>query len=134
MPTIRSTPTSRRSRVRGLALAGVVALGLVAAAPVAQAENSGARTTRAADVCPSGHFCLWAHDSFNGMFWSTANMGTRPSGIEFPHSVWNRMGTDVRTYSGPGGTGSWICWNSGAKSSTASFHAASIVTMTPTSC
>lgn len=133
MPTIHRI-SSRRTRLRGLALAGVVALSLVAVAPAAQAEGSGARVTRSSSQCEPGHFCLWSDSLHTGGFWATPAMGTRETAVTFPRSVWNRMGVAVRTYSASNGTGSWICWSSGAKSAQTGVPAVSIVTMSAKNC
>jgi len=125
--------TTRRTRRTRLALVGVLALGLSALAPVAQAEDEPI-TPMSSSQCAIGHFCIWSGTGYGGIFWSTASVGLQNTSIGVAGSVWNRMGVDVRMYSSSNGGGSIRCWQNGQSNANVAVGSASIRTMTPTTC
>jgi|SRR6478736_2291316 len=133
--------SARRARV---ALVGAVALALSAlgasalAAPASAADDDPTGpvevTGYSASQCGTGRFCLWSGTGYSGTFWSTGASGLQATSIANAGSVWNRMGVDVRTYSGSGGTGGVTCWNAGAQTATTSVGSLSVRTMSATTC
>ncbi len=136
MTTSRAASTSRPfrpSRRLRVVLAATLALGLSALASVAQADDV-VVTPYSSSQCDIGNFCLWSGTGYTGTFWQTASVGLQNTGIGTAGSVWNRMGVDVRIYSGTNGSGSIRCWQNGIANSSISVASASIRTMTPTTC
>jgi len=130
-------PTFAR-RLRA-ALVGVAALALSAlAGPAGAADDDpagpGDVTAYSASQCGTGRFCLWSGAGYSGAFWSTGTTGLQATAVAGAGSVWNRMGVDVYTYSGAGGTGSVVCWNAGTQTPTTSVGSLSVRTMGPTTC
>ncbi|QZN84846.1 peptidase inhibitor family I36 protein [Cellulomonas sp. C5510] len=126
--------TSRRTRRARFAAVAAVALALTALAPVAQADEDVSVGARSSGQCASGRFCVWSGTNYSGSFWSTASVGLQDTTVPVAGSVWNRMGVDVRMYSGTGGSGSIRCWNNGQQNGAVSVGSASIRTMTATTC
>ncbi|MEW2079997.1 peptidase inhibitor family I36 protein [Streptomyces sp. NPDC012403] len=81
------------SRLRRVLLSGAVLAGALVTlnAPAAQAHYS---------QCPSGHFCIWQHSSYEGRFFSsthdTPNVGKDMN--DRTTSVWNRTNRTVCMY------------------------------------
>ncbi|MDG9704135.1 peptidase inhibitor family I36 protein [Streptomyces sp. DH37] len=81
------------SRLRRALLSGAVLAGALVTlnAPAAQAHYS---------QCPSGHFCVWQHNSYEGRFFSsstsTPNIGDYMN--DRTTSVWNRSDRTVCMY------------------------------------
>jgi hypothetical protein len=81
------------SRLRRALLSGAVLAGALVTldAPAAQAHYS---------QCPSGHFCVWQHSSYEGRFFSnstsTLNVGSYMN--DRTTSVWNRSDRTVCMY------------------------------------
>ncbi|MCW8100331.1 peptidase inhibitor family I36 protein [Streptomyces tauricus] len=81
------------SRLRGILLSGAVLAGALVTlnVPAAQAHYS---------QCPSGHFCVWQHSSYEGRFFSgtrdTPNVGKDMN--DRTTSVWNRTNRTVCMY------------------------------------
>lgn len=80
----------KRSRLRRVLLSATLLAGALVTlnAPGAQAHYS---------QCPSGHFCIWQHSSYEGRFFSsdrdTPNVGSYMN--DRTTSYWNRSGRDV---------------------------------------
>lgn len=126
--------TSRRNRRARFAAVAALALGLTALAPVAQADEDVPVEPLSSSQCASGRFCVWSGTNYSGAFWSTASVGLQDTTVAVAGSVWNRMGVDVRMYSGTGGSGTIRCWNNGQQNGSVSVGSASIRTMTATTC
>jgi hypothetical protein len=81
------------SRLHRLLLSAAVLAGALVTlnAPAAQAHYS---------QCPSGHFCVWQHSSYEGRFFSsdrdTPNVGSYMN--DRTTSVWNRSNRTVCMY------------------------------------
>ena len=131
-----SPAPARRLRVALVGVAALALSGLAGPAGAADDDPTGPVDVAAysASQCGAGRFCLWSGTGYSGSFWSTGAAGLQATSIGSAGSVWNRMGVDVRTYSGPGGTGSATCWNAGAQNPSTSVGSLSIRTMTATTC
>ena len=131
---MESSRRARRTTRTRFAAAAALALALTALAPVAQADDDLPVEPFSSSQCASGRFCIWAGTNYSGAFWSTASVGLQDTSISVAGSVWNRMGVDVRMYSGTGGSGTIRCWNNGQQNGSVSVGSASIRTMTATTC
>ena len=89
---------------------------------------------RSTGQCSPGRFCLWSGTDFTGAFWSVGSTGTSTPVVTTARSVWNRMGIDVYTYPGAGGTGTPVCWDAGAQTGSTSVGAATVRTMGASTC
>jgi hypothetical protein len=129
-----SRPSSRGLRGRVAAVSALV-LALTGLVPtVAAADDDVVITPFSSSQCASGQFCLWSGTGYTGVFFSTGTAGTHTTGISLSGSVWNRTGVAVRAYTGTGATGVWVCYDSGAITSSTSVGSASVRTMTTSVC
>lgn len=126
--------TSSRIRRGRIAAIGAFALLFSFLTPAAQADDPVAIQPYSSSQCASGRFCLWSSASYSGSFWSIGTSGTHAVSFSPARAVWNRTGVAVRVYSGSSGTGSWICYSSGAQVSSTSIPSGSVRTMTSATC
>lgn len=77
-------------------------------------DTAGGVPPLALSQCASGAFCVWSGASGTGTFTSTTSTTSRDLGFSPVLSVWNRSSNAARIYSGPGGTGTSVCYAPGA--------------------
>lgn len=118
-------------RRRG-SFAATLALALVglAASPSAADEVSPASSSQ----CPASSFCLWSGAGFSGQEIGTTSTTATAVPFAWTLSVWNRSSYAARVYSGPGGTGTSVCYTPGTQVSSTHVASESFRLLTTTTC
>lgn len=119
---------------RAATLVAVVAGFLVAGGATAASASEPLSIDSSAQ-CSTGQFCLWSGTVYTGVFASISSTATaNVTSVPVARSVRNLTGRAVRLYSGAGGTGSFVCYGSGADLANTSVGSGSVQIQAGTVC